>query len=58
MAMDLLLTRLLVMAIGYRIFDVEPIFETVFETVNQKKLSQTFRFGLNFGYSFSFDGRR
>jgi uncharacterized protein len=44
--------------VGYRIFDVEPIFETVFEMVNQKKLSQSFRFGLNFGYSFSFDGRR
>jgi uncharacterized protein len=44
--------------IGYRIFDVEPIFETVFNSLNQDKLSQTFRFGLNFGYSFSFDGRR
>jgi antitoxin component YwqK of YwqJK toxin-antitoxin module len=44
--------------IGYRIFDVEPIYETVFESINQKKLSQSFRFGLTFGYSFSFDGRR
>jgi len=44
--------------IGYRIFDVEPIFENVFNSLNQDKLSQTFRFGLNFGYSFSFDGRR
>jgi len=45
-------------AVGYRIFDVEPIFEDVFKSVNQDQLSQTFRFGLNFGYSFSFDGRR
>lgn len=45
-------------AIGYRSFDVDPIFESVFESVDREKLSQTFRFGLTFGYSFSFDGRR
>lgn len=45
-------------AIGYRMYDVEPSYEAVFSSVNQDKFSQTFRFGLNFGYSFSFDGRR
>lgn len=44
--------------IGYRIFDADPSYETDFSSVNQDKFSQTFRFGLNFGYSFSFDGRR
>lgn len=44
--------------IGYRMFDVEPIYEEVFNSVNQNEFSQTFRFGLNFGYAFSFDGRR
>lgn len=43
--------------IGYRMFDVEPIFNEVFNGVNADKFSQTFRFGLNFGYSISFDGR-
>jgi len=45
-------------AVGYRSFDVDPLYEEVFSTINQNKFSQTFRFGLNFGYSFSFDGRR
>ncbi|HRX01150.1 MAG TPA: toxin-antitoxin system YwqK family antitoxin, partial [Cyclobacteriaceae bacterium] len=44
--------------IGYRSFDVEPIFEDVFRNLDQDKFAQTFRFGVNFGYSFSFDGRR
>ena len=44
--------------IGYRVFDVEPSYERYFSSVNQNTLSQSFRFGLNFGYSFSFDGRR
>lgn len=45
-------------AAGYRNFDVDPSYKEVFQSVNQQKFSQTFRFGLNFGYSFSFDGRR
>ncbi len=44
--------------VGYRVFDVEPVFESAFSSINQNKFSQSFRFGLNFGYSFSFDGRR
>jgi uncharacterized protein len=44
--------------IGYRSFYAEPIFTEAFQSVNQDKFSQTFRFGLNFGYSLSFDGRR
>lgn len=44
--------------IGYRSFYTEPIFTETFETVNQNNFSQTFRFGLNFGYSLSFDGKR
>jgi len=44
--------------IGYRNFYTEPLFSEAFQSVNQDKLSQTFRFGLNFGYSLSFDGRR
>jgi hypothetical protein len=44
-------------AVGYRFFEVEPIYSSVFSNINRDKFSQTFRFGLNFGYSFSFDGR-
>ena len=44
--------------IGYRSFYTESIFEEAFQSINRKELSQTFRFGLNFGYSLSFDGRR
>jgi hypothetical protein len=44
--------------IGYRSYDVEPIFENVFSALNSNKFSHSFRFGFNFGYSFSFDGRR
>ena len=43
---------------GFRMFDVEPVFREVFNGLNQNNFSQSFRFGLNFGYSFSFDGRR
>jgi len=45
-------------SIGYRVFDVDPVYEDVFSSVNKNKFAQTFRFGLNFGYSLSFDGRR
>jgi len=44
--------------VGYRSFDVEPIFENVFSSLTKNKFAQTFRFGFNFGYAFSFDGRR
>lgn len=44
--------------IGYRMFDVDPIYQETFSNINQNALSQSFRFGLNFGYSISFDGRR
>lgn len=44
--------------IGYRVFDVDPAMASVFSSINQNNFSQTFRFVLNFGYSFSFDGRR
>lgn len=43
--------------LGYRLFDVEPIYSEVFNTLSRNKLSQTFQFGLNIGYSISFDGR-
>ena len=44
-------------SIGYRSFDVEPLYTEVFDGINKDEFSQTFRFGLNFGYSFSFDGK-
>ncbi|HRI78865.1 MAG TPA: hypothetical protein PLR06_04950 [Cyclobacteriaceae bacterium] len=44
--------------VGYRMFDVDPFFESAFSSINQNNFSQSFRIGLNFGYSFSFDGRR
>jgi len=44
--------------IGYRSFYAEPIFSEAFQSVDQDKFSHTFRVGLNFGYSISFDGRR
>ena len=44
--------------LGYRFSDIEPMFENVFNALKTDKLSHTFRFGLNFGYSMSFDGRR
>ena len=44
--------------IGYRSFYSEEMFNETFQSVDQDKLAQTFRFGLNFGYSLSFDGKR
>ena len=44
--------------VGYRFYDVEPIFEDVFSSLATDKFSHTFRFGLTFGYSMSFDGSR
>ncbi len=44
--------------IGYRNFYTEPIFTEAFQSVEKDKLSQAFRFALNFGYALSFDGRR
>ncbi len=44
--------------IGYRMFEVEPLFKSVFSSLNQDPFAYNFIFGLNFGYSFSFDGRR
>lgn len=44
--------------IGYRGFDVDPLFESVFSNVNQRGLSHVFRFGLNIGWAVSFDNRR
>ena len=44
--------------VGYRFSDIEPIYDDVFRTIKSDAFSHTFRFGLNFGYSMSFDGRR
>ncbi|MBL7866030.1 MAG: hypothetical protein JNK10_14200, partial [Cyclobacteriaceae bacterium] len=44
--------------LGYRVFDVDPMVAPLFAGVNQNNFSHSFRFVLNFGYSFSFDGRR
>ena len=44
-------------AAGYRGVDVEPMFESTFESLRKSNFAHTFRFGLNFGYSLSFDGR-
>lgn len=44
--------------IGFRSFDVEPLYQDIFASLNQRRLSQSFRFGLSLGYAFSFDGRR
>ncbi len=35
--------------LGYRAFDVDPNYESYFESLNQKAFSQSFNFGLNFG---------
>lgn len=43
---------------GYRSVSIDPQFERQFSSINTNHFSQTFRFGLNFGYSFSFEGRR
>lgn len=44
--------------VGIRSFDVEPIYETTFSSLNRSNFSHSPSFGLNFGYSFSFDGKR
>ncbi|MFM8912959.1 MAG: toxin-antitoxin system YwqK family antitoxin [Flammeovirgaceae bacterium] len=44
--------------IGYRSFDVDPIFKDTFNSLRQSTFSQSVSFGLNIGYSVSFDGRR
>jgi hypothetical protein len=45
-------------AIGYKKFEVaDPMFEGVFGNIDQSHLSQTFRFGLNIGFAFSFSRR-
>jgi len=43
-------------AVGYRMFSVAPNYSDLFSSITQDRFSQTFRFGLNFGYSISFDG--
>jgi antitoxin component YwqK of YwqJK toxin-antitoxin module len=43
--------------LGYRKFDVDPMFEGVFNNIRQGTFSQTFRFGLNIGFAFSFSRR-
>lgn len=44
--------------LGYRQFEVfDPLFEGVFSNVKQGNFSQTFRFGLNIGFAFSFSRR-
>jgi antitoxin component YwqK of YwqJK toxin-antitoxin module len=42
--------------IGYRNLSVDNHFESAFSSLSTSNLATTFRFGLNFGYSFSFDG--
>ncbi len=44
--------------LGYRFSDIELMYEDVFRSLETDKFSHTFRFGLTFGYSMSFDGRR
>ena len=44
--------------LGYRNFDVDPIYGDAFFSVEQSRFSQTLHIGFNFGYSLSFDGRR
>src|SRR5579859_5306534 len=43
---------------GYRSVSIDPQYEKEFSSINTNHFSQTFRFGLNFGYSFSFETRR
>jgi uncharacterized protein len=44
--------------VGYRSFDIDPQYASIFNKINQSSLAQSFNFGINFGYSFSFDGRK
>jgi len=43
--------------VGYRNVSMDPQYEKVFSSVNTNHFSQTFRIGINFGYSFSIEGR-
>ncbi|HEY3401908.1 MAG TPA: hypothetical protein VGK59_00895 [Ohtaekwangia sp.] len=40
--------------IGYRSFDIDPMYAAYFEDLNQSSFSSSFHFGLNFGNVFSF----
>jgi antitoxin component YwqK of YwqJK toxin-antitoxin module len=42
------------MDFGYRGFNVEPIYDSYFSTLNHSKFSHSFHFGLNLGNVFSF----
>ena len=42
---------------GYRTFDTDPVFESVFSNIHQGHFSQTFRFGLNIGFALSLSRR-
>jgi hypothetical protein len=44
--------------VGYRNFQVEEAYKSVYSSVDQSTFSQTITLGLNFGYSLSFDGSR
>jgi len=44
-------------AVGYRMVEYDPLLKSTFENLKQDKFSGVFQFGLNFGYSFSFDRR-
>lgn len=43
--------------VGYRNVSVDQQFKSMFSSVSTDPFSQVVRFGLNFGYSFSFEGR-
>jgi len=43
--------------IGYRTVDYDPVYEPQFGALKKNRFSGTFQFGLNFGYSLSFDKR-
>jgi uncharacterized protein len=45
-------------SVGYRSFVSDPLYTNYFEDVKKDKFAQSFRFGLNIGYSLSFDGSR
>jgi uncharacterized protein len=44
--------------IGYRSFDIDNSYQEIFSVLSQSNFSHSVNFGLNFGYSVSFDGRR
>lgn len=44
--------------VGYRSFDVEPIYKDYFSNLKQSTFSNSASFGINFGYSLSFDGKK